>query len=120
DTTINFSQEICVVPDDRIAPCKPVLTVENNCEEDIEQQLFTNKLEYDLPDSCEDLIQDLDVVYWFRPFGTDSFQNISQESNLFVINENNANHSSSEGFAGCYRIQMVDQFGNVGPFSDTV
>lgn len=120
DSTFNFSQEICVIPDDRVPPCKPLLMVENNCQDNGDQLLFTNFMEYELPDTCEDLIQDLDVVFWFRPFGADSFINITDDQSLFVINENNANHSSSEGFAGCYRIQMVDQFGNEGEFSDTV
>mgnify|MGYP001159195491 CR=1 FL=1 len=120
DTTYNFSQDICVVPDDRVPPCQPILTVSNNCDEMEDQLLFTNSLEYLLPDTCQDLIEDLDVIFWFRPFGADSFVNITDDPNLFIINESNANHSSSEGFAGCYRIQMVDQFGNIGVYSDTV
>lgn len=120
DTTYNFSQEICVVPDDRTPPCKPELTVSSNCDDFAELLVFTNSLEYSLPDTCEDLIDDLDIIFWFRPYGADSFINITDDQTLFVINESNANHSSGEGFAGCYRIQMVDQFGNVGLYSDTV
>lgn len=120
DTTYNFSQEICVIPDDRTPPCKPILMVENNCDDNKDQLLFINTLTYGLPDTCLDLIEDLEVKIWFQPYGEDSFQDISDDQTLFKVNENTANHSSSEGFAGCYSIQMVDQFGNAGPMSDTI
>ncbi|MBY5957328.1 gliding motility-associated C-terminal domain-containing protein [Membranicola marinus] len=121
DTTINFSQEICVVPDDRTPPCKPELEVQNNCEDARDdQQLFTNTLQYTLPDTCLDLIEDLEVRLWYRAYGLDSFVDITADPTVFIVNENTANHSSSSGFAGCYRVQMIDQFGNEGLFSDTI
>lgn len=120
DTTINFSQEICVTPDDRTPPCKPLLTVEDNCDEGAGLRLFTNTLSYTLPDTCADDIEALNVRVWYRPFSETSFMDITDGANLFEVNKTQSNHSSSEGFSGCYRIQMVDQFGNEGPFSDTV
>ncbi|WP_236974927.1 gliding motility-associated C-terminal domain-containing protein [Membranihabitans maritimus] len=120
DTTFNFSQEICVIPDDTTPPCAPNLTVRNNCEDDPEAFLFTNILEYDLSDSCLDNIEDLEARLYYREFGDDDFTEITDDANLSVINSTTANHSSSRGFAGCYVVRMEDQFGNLGPASDTV
>lgn len=119
DTTINFSQEICVIPDDTTPPCRPFLSVENNCEEGKEILLFTNTLTYGLPDSCIDQLEDMSVRIEYRGFGDSDFRDITDDGALFEINESSSNHSSAEGFAGCYRIRMEDSFGNLGPYSDT-
>lgn len=119
DTTINFSQEICVTPDDTTPPCRPFLSVENNCQEGKEILLFTNTLIYGLPDSCIDQLEDMTVRIEYQGYGESDFRDITDDAALFEINESSSNHNSAEGFAGCYRIRMEDQFGNLGPYSDT-
>lgn len=120
DTTYNFSQEVCVTPDDLVPPCRPMLAVENNCDEGKEILLFTNSLTYGLPDSCAEGMDEMEVRVEFRPFGEEEFTEVTDDPVLFIVNEHSANHSSSEGFAGCYRIRLADSGGNTGPYSDTV
>lgn len=120
DTTFNFSQEICVIPDDTTPPCRPVLTVENNCQEGKEIFLFTNILQYEFPDSCADDIEDMKVQIEFQEYGESEFKDVTDDPSMFEVNENTSNHSSAEGFAGCYRVRMIDPYGNFGPYSDTL
>lgn len=118
DTTYNFSQEVCAVPDDRIPPCRPELTVENNCEEGEKLLVFTNTLSVTIPDSCLSRVEDVEILVEYRPFSESEFEDITGSPALSFIHEQLINHSSSEGFAGCYRVRLKDQ--SEGYYSDTV
>src|SRR5690625_6762195 len=56
----------------------------------------------------------------FREYGESEFRDVTDDASMFEVNENTSNHSSAEGFAGCYRVRMIDPYGNPGPYSDTL
>nr|WP_262912701.1 gliding motility-associated C-terminal domain-containing protein [Membranihabitans marinus] len=82
--------------------------------------IFSNTLSFGLSDTCSDQINDLFTSVYFRPFGSDEFVDITDSNPLSFINNETANHSSTDGFAGCYTVRFTDDFGNLGPTSDTI
>jgi gliding motility-associated-like protein len=111
---LNFSQEICAVPQDTEPPCSPEFSADYDC--------INGRLEFFWNLTTDECIASTDIesfkIYKSR---TDSnfelFDVISlntARSKLFVIDV------LEESLAGCYVISSVDSTGNESNFSDTI
>jgi gliding motility-associated-like protein len=107
---LNWSQEVCGIPEDRTPPCAPSAMIENDCE------LPLNTLTWNNPnESCAD------DTYGYRVYFTDSlgggYRLIAEisgaENTLFT-------HTNGSSVAGCYRITALDTLGNESEFSEAV
>jgi gliding motility-associated-like protein len=108
--TFNFSQEICAIPRDLIAPCAPTLSIVNPCTTDensiykeLKNQLNWNNLNL----SCAN-----DVIgyriYYAATEGTDLqlIDSVKPATNIQFI------HSNNNSVAGCYAVTAIDSFYN--------
>ena len=113
DTLTNWSQEVCVVPVDKTAPCPPSqISITGDCEEE------TNRLVWNNPNnSCAD-----DVVsyqLWYTPTRNGTFEKVAE------INSSTDTSFVYEGqgsIAGCFYITASDsvQYNNQSLPSDSV
>ncbi len=110
---INFSQEVCSVPVDNVAPCPPSLEVTNICDAGFNcnnvGELF-NTLSWTNPIvTCEETDDVVGYNIYYKPSGNSTYEQI--------INIDDANLTSTEhippiGLAGCYYVTAVDTFAN--------
>ena len=97
----NSSQEVCAIPQDKEAPCPPLLTVSGNCDDQstiISWNAQTN--------GCAN-----DAVYYnlyYKPNIDSAF--IKIDSFPLIINSFYIDFSPS--IAGCYFVTAIDSFGN--------
>ncbi|MEA2041945.1 MAG: gliding motility-associated C-terminal domain-containing protein, partial [Bacteroidota bacterium] len=102
DTTINFSQEICVSPQDTIAPCAVDLTVDSDC--DLEQ----NYLSWEIIDSCAYDTESYNIYY------TGEYEGELELIATVNGKENTTYTHKPEGAMGaCYAVAAIDSAGNV-------
>jgi len=110
DPLINFSQITCDKPIDNIPPCKPVLTVETNCEE------ISNTLMWTLPyDSCNQDVARYEI--YFTPKKGNDMELIKTIDNPY---DTSWIDSDIQNVVGCYSVTAIDSVGNVSEMSDTV
>ncbi|HDO26935.1 MAG TPA: gliding motility-associated C-terminal domain-containing protein, partial [Bacteroidetes bacterium] len=110
DPLINFSQITCAKPVDNIPPCKPVLTVETDCEE------VSNTLIWSLPyDSCNQDVARYKI--YFTPEKGQDMVLIKTINNPF---DTSWVDSGIQNVVGCYSVTAIDSVGNVSEMSDTV
>ena len=110
DPLINFSQITCAKPVDNIPPCKPVLTVETDCEE------VSNTLIWSLPyDSCNQDVARYKI--YFTPEKGQDMVLIKTINNPF---DTSWVESGIQNVVGCYSVTDIDSVGNVSEMSDTV
>ncbi len=110
DPLINFSQITCAKPVDNIPPCKPVLTVETDCEE------VSNTLIWSLPyDSCNQDVARYKI--YFTPEKGQDMVLIKTINNPF---DTSWVESGIQNVVGCYSVTAIDSVGNVSEMSDTV
>lgn len=101
DSLLNYSQEICVSPQDTTPPCPVRVVLASDC--DLEQ----NYLSWFLTDSCA-----ADVAA-FRIYYTDSYD--TEYTLLETItnpDERNFTHTPEEQMGACYAVVPVDSAGN--------
>jgi gliding motility-associated-like protein len=118
DSLINLSQRACGIPQDTVAPCPPVLTVNNVCTRP--GQLFdpnnlSNDLNWSNPNlSCADDV----VVYniFYGPIG----QDLSLLATNAGQNDTTFRHENLQSLAGCYAVTAVDSVGNESALSNVV
>ncbi|MBK8845664.1 MAG: gliding motility-associated C-terminal domain-containing protein [Bacteroidetes bacterium] len=102
DTLYNYSQELCAIPVDNIAPCPPVIAVKQLCDS------ASNSISWSWKDSvCH---SDLNLLQlYFIPLGSSASQLIYQthttSDTLYV-------HDSLPVIGGCYFITVTDSNGN--------
>jgi gliding motility-associated-like protein len=103
---LNFSQESCATPIDKIPPCKPILSVQSSCDS------LSNILNWNFPsDTC---FNDIAIVnIYFTPSLTEPLKLISS-----VIGNSSFSykHQPKLGVAGCYAITAIDSFLNESSF----
>lgn len=107
---LNWSQEVCGIPEDRTPPCAPTVVLENDCE------LPLNTLTWNNPnESCADDTE-LYRIYFTDSVGGD-FDLIATitnaETTVFT-------HTNGSSVAGCYQVTAVDNVGNESPFIEAV
>lgn len=114
----NYSQIICSIPNDEVAPCKPLFTMtERDCEEFIESAAcglnsYSNTLSWQRPTdlACRDDIRNYRILMANRLSA--EFTEIAIVSDTFFV------HSNLPSFAACYKIIAVDRAGNESEASD--
>jgi len=110
DPIINYSQITCDKAKDNIPPCKPVLTVETDCEE------ISNTLMWSLPyDSCSQDVASYQIYFTAQK---------GNEPELIKTIDNPFDTSwidnDIQNVVGCYIVTATDSVGNVSEMSDTV
>ncbi len=111
---INYSQELCAIPEDKQAPCPPGADIDSQCE------LFRNELSWTNPNNICDTVDDV-VSYriYYTPF-------INDTSAMELIAEVDGPDNTSivfdelESVAGCYAVTAIDSFDNESPMSNKV
>ena len=99
---LNYSEEICAIPVDTIAPCQPDLSVEGNCIDGNVRIKWSNPNSYCSDDAVRYKIYFKDSQQGSFTF-IDSITNITDT--LFVFDGNTS-------IAGCFAVTAVDSFGN--------
>jgi hypothetical protein len=116
----NFSQVSCAQPDDKVAPCKPVVAATGlNCED------------FRSTTSCGDVGTYSNTLSWRRPFDPACAldirsYNIYYASRLgeefkklpVVVTDTFFVHTNIPSFAGCYKVSALDRAGNESELSD--
>lgn len=114
---INFSQEVCGIPNDTIPPCTiDSLVIDNFClNESLDPTEFINYLSWDFPEDCE--FQD-DVIEFYIYYAPD------QNTELVIIDTTTAfnytHETGTESLTGCYAVQSIDEADNLSELSPTV
>ena len=106
---INDSEIKCGVPIDTIAPCPPVVNINNDCAKLLGDSLFTfiNRLGwYNYSDSCGS-----DVVKYKIYYAPDS-GTMTLIDSIVGINDTTYQHLLYANLAGCYVVTALDRVGN--------
>ncbi|NBC24187.1 MAG: T9SS type B sorting domain-containing protein [Bacteroidetes bacterium] len=120
DIILNFSQEICVIPIDTVAPCLPQLQLRNICNEanpQITDGIFRNNLMWSFQEDSECLPAP-DLI------GFNIYLAPEREAQFELLAEVDSNSRSytdlsMESF-GCYAITTIDSAGNESRRSSTL
>lgn len=116
---INLSQETCSIPIDNVAPCPPVLLVENICttgKSCLEQEKLENQLSWQNPMSiCEETDDVVSYQIYYKPFETGDFELVG---NITLAGDTTFFHEPERGLAGCYAVTALDTFLNESPLSN--
>jgi len=118
---LNFSQELCSVPVDNVAPCPPTLEVSNICNQDIrctdETALF-NSLRWVNPmQLCVETDDVTGYRVYYAPFESSGFVRVAEFDDSGKLTWE---HKPEFGIAGCYAVTAVDTFFNESTFSNVV
>ncbi len=109
DPLINWSQIVCVVPQDNVGPCPPTLEVSTDCSK--------NMVSWGMPPSgCGADVAGYDL--WFSQGRSKDFKLIYSTTNPYDTVF--FHHLIPLSVTGCYRITGTDTSGNTGLFSKTV
>ena len=106
---INDSEIKCGVPIDTIAPCAPMVNINNDCGKALADSLFSyiNRLSwYNYSDSCGS-----DVVKYRIYYAPDS-GSMSLIDSVAGIDDTTYNHLLNANLAGCYVVTALDRVGN--------
>ena len=108
DPLINFSQITCGIPQDIEPPCKPLLSIETDCDK------IENKLTWILPyDSCKG-----DVAKYVIYFSNHPDQPLQPLDSITNPSDTTYVHTNLEKVTGCYALVAVDSVGNRSEQSD--
>jgi hypothetical protein len=116
---LNFSQISCAQPDDKIPPCKPVISATGiNCDD------------YRATSTCGDRTYS-NTLSWKKPFDLNCALDIKSYSIYYaarvgdefkklpvVVTDTFFVHTNIPSFAGCYKVTAVDRAGNESDLSD--
>ncbi len=103
---INYSQEICGIPEDKTPPCTPSVEVKSNCEESYNEIIWDKNVLQCSNDitSCKiyfsPTLEGDKVLLQEVPFNIDSYQ-----------------HYPTISMAGCYYVSVIDSFANESALS---
>lgn len=114
DPLNNWSQEVCAIPVDTVPPCSPILSISNDCEEDIGiwgTENFVNLLEWERP---IDICGDTDVMAYMIYFTAAGENQTTLISTINDPYETSFEHELDFTLAGCYTVAAIDSFDNVG------
>jgi gliding motility-associated-like protein len=99
---INYSQESCATPIDKMPPCSPILTIQSSCDS------LKNVLKWTFPsDTCT---TDISKLYIY--FTSSLHEPLQKIDSIFGNNSFTYYHQPSFGVAGCYAVAAVDSFSN--------
>jgi len=114
----NKSQIICLIPEDDVAACPPLIRVSNICDnaaDDTPEEAFRNTVTWQDDVCVNEEISEYRI--YFTPLQGVSFELIGivkqSEPHVFV-------HEPVDGIAGCYTITNVDLNGNESELSNVV
>lgn len=118
---LNFSQELCSVPIDNVAPCPPTLEVSNLCGQNIpctdENNLFNSLAWVNPMQLCSETDDVTGYNVYYAPFEGSDFERVATFDNS---NQLTWEHKPEFGIAGCYAVTAVDTFFNESAFSNIV
>ena len=114
---INNSQEDCGVPIDTTAPCPPILTVRNDCDQyngaPWTAAQYINYLTWsNQNDPCS-----IDINRYYIYFGDDS-AHMRLIDSILSKTDTTFNHILNESLAGCYAVTAIDRVGNQSQYSN--
>lgn len=114
---INRSQKDCGTPIDTVAPCPPMLSVRNECDQynnmPWNTNAYTNFLNWNIvPDPCND-----DVTRYYIYYGADSASMTLVDSTIGK-GDTSYNHILNDNLAGCYAVTALDRIGNESAYSN--
>lgn len=117
---LNRSQELCLIPEDDVAPCPPGLSVQSVCDREVDctdtENLF-NLLTWTAP---IDVCGDDDVVgyrIYFSPDSSSAPVLVAEIANDDVLT---FEHTPPQGIVGCYSVTAFDNNGNESVSSNEV
>ena len=118
---LNFSQEVCEVPIDNVAPCPPTLEVENICDRAVsctEESDLENTLKWVNPmDLCEETDDVVGYNIYYSAFEGGEFNLIASFDDSGTTT---FEHKPERGIAGCYAVTAIDTFNNESAFSNII
>ncbi|WP_420460791.1 gliding motility-associated C-terminal domain-containing protein [Neolewinella sp.] len=117
---LNRSQQLCLTPEDDVAPCAPALAVESACERQVDcsdiDNLF-NRLTWEAP---REVCGDDDVAGYRIYFTLDSIGDPILVKTIDDPDEVTFNHAPPDGIVGCYTVTAFDIDGNESETSNRV
>lgn len=117
---LNFSQDNCAQPKDTVAPCPPLLTVRNFCNDDnILKDDFKNYLNWKLDLNCNET----DTVVKFNVYFSETAGgNFELLASITDVNIDSFKHdlNNQKSLAGCYVVTALDNLGNESAQSNFV
>lgn len=117
---LNLSNLHCNTPIDTVPPCVPMLTVSNQCEEDLDipEEDYINQLNWERVDlNCPNSADVAGYKIYYK-------SNIEAEAVLIEsindIQVIGTQHKPDNGLKACYAIQAIDSVGNSSAISDYI
>lgn len=107
---LNWSQEVCGIPEDRTPPCAPTVTIENDCETPLNTLAWNNPNE-----TCADDTRGYRI--YFSDVAGGVFQLIATINGAEMTS---FTHTDGSSVAGCYQVTAVDTVGNESAFIEPV
>ena len=117
---INFSQERCARPSDTVAPCTPILAVNNFClDSRLDTSTYKNYLSWIYTSTNGCIIDDITIVRIF--YAKTSSDTLQQIDSVVMSAINTYTHTlNNRSLAGCYALQSVRVNGNTSKISNIV
>lgn len=113
DVYTSWSNLHCNIPEDKIPPCVPVLSiVDPFCSLFETKSSYTNVLRWKT--NCES------ETHFYNVYYSSTVEGESQFVARVDVPNKVYNHTDLESIKGCYRIKAVDEFGNESAFSNQV
>ncbi len=113
---INHSQEICLVPQDNVAPCPPTLKVINICDQassSTPADAFINYVSWER--TCHEDDVEVYLIYYSEYPGAAPIL-----AGTVYAPTQQFEHKPGEKIAGCYMVTAIDLNGNISAASSTV
>jgi gliding motility-associated-like protein len=117
---INYSQELCAIPKDNVAPCPPVLSVKNICN-DAKIALSDTSANYliwnNVRASCA---TGKDAVGYQVFYTASKAQKAVEIAKIVRYQDTSMVHDKLSSLAGCYYVTAFDSLSNISVASNTV